>query len=214
MKQRPIEMTTEQIGQHLDMWFSHDECEALARETCFIQRSTSRLTGSNFFNLLTVETLNEPTISYEGLCDLLEDRQPNLQLTPQALCERMNSDGAVEFLKAGLEKTLKETAHASTVALEAAWLNPFPRVLLQDSTQLQIHEKMANAFKGSGGNASAASVKIDYSFDVKKEKAEHIVLRQGADILNAGMDCGFCPPLPSGEGWGEGIQKNANRDRS
>lgn len=190
MKQRPIEMTTEQIGQHLDMWFSHDECEALARETCFIQRSTSRLTGSDFFNLLTVETLNEPTISYEGLCDLLEDRQPNLQLTPQALCERMNSDGAVEFLKAGLEKTLKETAHASTVALEAAWLNPFPRVLLQDSTQLQIHEKMANAFKGSGGNASAASVKIDYSFDVKKEKAEHIVLRQGAD-----SDQGFAEAL-------------------
>ena len=40
------------------------------------------------------------------------------------------------------------------------------------------------------------------------------LMRPVINILNAGMDCGFCPPLPSGEGWGEGIQKNANRDRS
>jgi len=32
-------------------------------------------------------------------------------------------------------------------------------------------------------------------------------------ILDTGMDCGFCPPLPSGEGWGEGIQKCAIHDR-
>jgi len=40
------------------------------------------------------------------------------------------------------------------------------------------------------------------------------------DILNTDMDCGFCPPLPSGEacleqgrrGWGEGLQKSANPD--
>lgn len=190
MKQRPIEMTTEQIGQHLDMWFTHAECEALAREAGFIQRNTSRLTGSDFFNLLTVETLNEPAISYEGLCDLLEDHHPNLEITPQALCERMNSTGAVEFLKAGLEKTLKETAHSYTATMEAAWLEPFTQVLLQDSTYLQVHEKMADAFKGSGGNASAAGVKIDYSFDVKREKAEHITLRQGAD-----SDQGFAEDL-------------------
>ncbi len=33
-------------------------------------------------------------------------------------------------------------------------------------------------------------------------------------ILNTGTDCGFCPPLLLGEGWGEGFQKSANRDRS
>jgi len=172
------------------MWFNNEACEALARETGFIQRSTSRLTGSRFFNLLTVEALDEPTISYEGLCDLLEERNPNAQITPQAMCERMNSDGAVAFLKAGLERTLKETTHQDTAVMETVWLEPFPRVLLQDSTQMQIHEKMADTFKGSGGNASAASVKVDYSYDVKNEKAEHIAIRQGAD-----SDQGFAEDL-------------------
>jgi len=190
MKQPPIEITNEQVSQDLDMWFNNEECEALARETGFIQRSTSRLTGSGFFNLLTAEVLNESTISYEGLCDILEERDPNAQITPQALCERMNSDGAVAFLKAGLEKTLKETTRPQLATMAATWLEPFSRVLLQDSTQIQIHEKMADAFKGSGGNASAASVKVDYSYDVKNERAEHIAIRQGAD-----SDQGFAEDL-------------------
>jgi len=58
LKQSPIEITYEQVGQELDMWFKNEECEALARKTGFIQRSTSRLTGSGFFNLLTVEALD------------------------------------------------------------------------------------------------------------------------------------------------------------
>ena len=91
LKQLPIEITNEQVSQELDMWFNNEACEALARETGFIQRSTSRLTGSDFFNLLTVVALDEPDISYEGLCDILEDRNSNAQITPQALCERMNS---------------------------------------------------------------------------------------------------------------------------
>jgi hypothetical protein len=172
------------------MWFKNEECEALARKTGFIQRSTSRLTGSGFFNLLTVEALDEPTVSYEGLCDILEERNPNSQITPQALCERINSDGAVEFLKAGLARTLKETTRQQSATMETAWLKPFSRVLLQDSTQMQIHEQLADAFKGSGGNASAACVKVDYSYDVKNEKAEHIAIRQGAD-----SDQGFAEDL-------------------
>ena len=143
------------------MWFKNEECEALARETGFIQRSTSRLTGSSFFNLLTVEILDEPTVSYEGLCDILEERHPDVRITPQALCARMNSEGAVEFLKAGLARTLKETARQPLAALEGtAWLAAFPRVLLQDSTQMQIHEKMADDFKGSGGNASTMEFNV------------------------------------------------------
>ena len=82
LKQPTFEITNEQINQELDMWFTNEACEALARETGFIQRSTSRLSGSAFFNLLTVEALDEPTISYEGLCDRLENRNSNAQITP------------------------------------------------------------------------------------------------------------------------------------
>ncbi|MFI3199077.1 MAG: hypothetical protein QX196_12245 [Methylococcaceae bacterium] len=63
----------------------------------------------------------------------------------------MNSQGTVEFLKPGLERTLKETTRDHRATMETAWFNPFSRVLLQDSTQIQVHEKMIDEFKGSGG---------------------------------------------------------------
>jgi hypothetical protein len=176
-----METANEQLVKELEEWFKTDELETLARETRFIQRSTSRLTGRELFNLLTVELLEEPQISYEGLCDRLEACNPNLRISPQALCERVNSDGAVNFLKACLEKTLKETSHNTLVVQESAWLRHFPRVLLQDSTQIHVHEKLTEAFKGSGGNAGIASIKLDYSYDVKNEKTEQIAIRQGID---------------------------------
>jgi hypothetical protein len=181
MKQKAIEISHEQIHQELDQWFTPEACEALARETGFIRRRTSRLSGRDFFNLLTVEMLDEPTASYESLCDRLEDRHPDVQITPQALCERMNSAGAVAFLKQGLDRTLQATTRPVLAAREAAWLAPFARTLLQDSTQIQLHEKLADAFKGSGGNASVASVKVDVCYDVKQERTEHVAIRSGVD---------------------------------
>lgn len=178
---RAIEITTDQLGTALEGWFRTDELETLARKTGFIQRSTSRLSGRGIFNLLTVEILEEPHISYEGLCDILEARTPSLQLSPQALCERMNSEGAVNFLRACLEKTLKETTAKPLTVQETAWLTHFPRVLLQDSTQIQVHEKLTESFKGSGGNSGSASIKLDYSYDVKNETAEQFAIRQGID---------------------------------
>lgn len=136
-----------------------------------------------------MDVLSEPAISYEGLCDRLEERR-DLKLTPQALCERVNSAGAVRFLEAALTKTLCETAGPPLACHETAWLAPFSRVLLQDSTQIEVHESLSEIFKGSGGNASSASVKIDYSVDVKAEKTEHLALRQGAD-----SDQGFANDL-------------------
>jgi len=132
-----MEIANEQVSKELEEWFRVDELETLARKTGFIQRSTSRLTGSELFNLLTVEILEEPHISYEGLCDRLEARNPNIRLSPQALCERMNREGAVNFLSACLEKTLRKTTGKPLLTQETAWLKHFPRVLLQDIAKAQ-----------------------------------------------------------------------------
>ena len=51
----------------------------LERQALF--NSTSRLTGSEFFNLLTICVMDEPNISYEGMCDILEQRNPELQIS-------------------------------------------------------------------------------------------------------------------------------------
>lgn len=49
MEATPIESLTHQIDQYLAAWFDAETCDTLAKSSGFIQRSTSRLTGSGFF---------------------------------------------------------------------------------------------------------------------------------------------------------------------
>ena len=77
-----------------------------------------------------------------------------------------------------MEKTLKETTRQQTAVMETAWLEAFPRVLLQDSTQMQLHEKLSAEFKGSGGNASTASIKQAFKLNIKR-KYFKVILRNG-----------------------------------
>ncbi len=48
--------------------FDPDHLEALARQTNFIQRSSSKLSGKDFVELMTTEMIEDPAVSLEGLC--------------------------------------------------------------------------------------------------------------------------------------------------
>jgi hypothetical protein len=70
--------------------FDPDQLEALARQTDFIQRSSSKLSGKDFVELMTTAMIEDPAVSLEGLCDVLVDLNPQAQMTPQALHQRLN----------------------------------------------------------------------------------------------------------------------------
>ncbi len=49
MEAAPNEILIRQLYQRLNTWFDAETCETLAKASGFIQRCTSRLTGSDFF---------------------------------------------------------------------------------------------------------------------------------------------------------------------
>ncbi len=51
--------------------FAPEHLEALARQSEFIQRSSSKLAGKDFVELMTTEMIEDPAISLEGLCAIL-----------------------------------------------------------------------------------------------------------------------------------------------
>ena len=62
----------------------------LAKDIGFVQRSTSKIEGSDFIKLMTSEILDEKAVSLEGLCDILRQINPKADITPQSLSERIN----------------------------------------------------------------------------------------------------------------------------
>jgi hypothetical protein len=127
--------------------FDPDHLEALARQTDFIQRSSSKLSGKDFVELMTTEMIEDPAVSLEGLCDVLVDLNPQAQMTPQALHQRLNPY-AVTYLQEVFQWALRQQLEPVCERLPLGALSSFGRVLLEDSTQCRLHEKLAEAFKG------------------------------------------------------------------
>jgi Transposase DDE domain len=162
---RELTHVAAQVKGKLTRVFDHDQLEALARQTGFVQRSTSKLTGTAFVELMTTDMLDEATVSLDGLCDLLRQRHPQATMTPQALHQRILTPQASTYVYEVLQLALRENLAAVGAQLPATLLAPFGRVLLEDSTQCRLHAKLAEDFKGSGGSASTSTVKIDLIYD-------------------------------------------------
>lgn len=146
-------------------------CNELAKKTKFIQRSTSQLHGYEFAQAMMIpngfieaETLNSLAVRIQKInnsCDV----------SASALAQRINSKQAEAFMKACFCKILKETIKKDFCYLsDLVNFSGFNRILIEDSTKAELHEKLSPYFKGTGGKASKASVKIDFIFDYLSEQ--------------------------------------------
>lgn len=177
-RQEPKQFTGK-VKEKLLTAFAPEQLETMAWQSRFIQRASSKLTGTDFFALMTTDMLDNPAVSFGGLCDLLSQRHPEATITPQALQQRMATPEAVTYLHDVLQLALRDQLTPLYAQLPAAALTTFGRVFLEDSTQCCLHEKLAEAFKGSGGNASRSSVKIDVIYELLTHQIHALTVTDG-----------------------------------
>lgn len=160
-RQREPKLFAGKVKEKLARLFAPEYLESLARQSRFMQRASSKLPGQDFCALMTTEMLDNAAVSLGGMCDILQQRGPQATMTPQALQQRLNTPQAVAYMREALQRVLHAQLEPVYAQLPAALLASFGRVFLEDSTQCCLHEKLADAFKGSGGSASRSAVKID-----------------------------------------------------
>lgn len=177
MKQE-VKRIARQVNGKLTTVFDPESLEVLARQNEFIQRSSSKLRGRDFVELMTTELIEDPAISLEGLCDILGDLNPHAQMTPQALHQRLNPY-AVSYLQDVFALALRQQLEPVCARLPLGVLAPFARVLLEDSTQCRLHAKLAEDFKGSGGSASTSALKLDVIYEVIHHSLVEVHLSDG-----------------------------------
>lgn len=156
-------------------------CHDLAKSTRFIQRSTSQLQGHEFAQsmmipnaFLEAETLNSIAVRMQKI-------NPQCKLSASALAQRINHKSSVRFMKACFGRVLKEIVRKETAILsDLPTLSKFNRVLIEDSTQAELHETLSSHFRGAGGSASKAALKLDYIFDYKSEKFVDVTYCSGS----------------------------------
>jgi len=162
-----------QVQQKLQNFFDAEETNRVAREVGFMIRDR-KLDGIKFLKTLVFGYLQEPQASLNQLCQVSRDLE--VEITRQGLDERMN-DKAVKFLKECLKTALgKLRAKRSEVA---KILDSFTEVYLLDSTVQSLPEPLKEVFRGVGGNASEAAVKIQLLFGFRSGNIEHLEFADG-----------------------------------
>jgi hypothetical protein len=145
-------------------FFSEHEIDVLARESGFIRRRRT-MTAMEFLTLLMFSDFDNS----ENSLNLLAGNyrlDTHKTFSKQALDLKFN-DSTVSFLKLLLERALN-TVNKNTAAL--GLLEHFGSCRIKDSTSFQLPAAMATRYKGSGGAASQAMIRIQFEFDFKSGK--------------------------------------------
>lgn len=155
-------------------------CNSMARATRFVQRSTSKLQGYEFAQSMMIPNAFLEAETLNSLAVRMQKINPLCNLSASALAQRINTKEAESFMKSCFGNILKNVINEELTDLsDLPSLSKFNRVLIEDSTQAELNEQLAPHFKGSGGVASKASVKIDYIFDYLSENFVDIAFFSG-----------------------------------
>ena len=131
----------------------------------------------------------------------------------------MNTPQAVAYLQEVFQHALYAQLVPLYAQLPAATLTSFGRVFLEDSTQCCLHEKLAEAFKGSGGSASRSTVKIDVLYELLHHQLHTLTVTDGR-TADQGLATTLLPLLQAGDlvirdlGYfsGEALRQIATKD--
>ncbi len=153
--------TDGKIKEKIARFFDCEQIEAMARQNGFVQRR-SNLTGHSFLMLSMFDHHSHNRCSLTGLCSSLLDY--GVAISKQSLHARFNAS-SVQFLKAIAAKLLSMRLMPLSSCLQG--LDFCKRILILDSTSFQLPDCYSGVYKGWGGDASEAGIKVHLCYDLK-----------------------------------------------
>lgn len=162
-------------SEALSSFFDETSLEEQARKSGFVVRNRSGLNGFMFLILNTLQLTSDPSYSLQDQCDWLAEHF-GVHLSKQSLDARYNSFG-VRFMRSCFERLLKDWICDQKIA--ATSNSAFGRILLRDSTTLQLPATMSAFYPSKNASKTGASLKIDYCFNYLDGQTHQLVLESG-----------------------------------
>jgi len=135
-----------------------EENEDLAKATGAVKRQ-SKMTGAMMAMTMLLGILKNPKASLEDLA--LTAFKLGVEISEQGVSQRLQN--AVGFFKALLQRALEQFRNETQ--LEVALLKQFRAIYVLDSTQIELWDRLSDIWRGSGGMASKAAVKLHLMLD-------------------------------------------------
>jgi hypothetical protein len=165
--------TLSNIPQKVFNFFT-ETAEELAKESQF-KRRESPITPTTF-----IKALQECCLSQQFGLELFQSAlsRQGVVVSKQAVFQRFNEHTA-RFLKRLLSASFEHLKTEQLSSLRV--LNQFTATNIIDSSTVSLHRALGTLFKGSGGAASIAAVKIQTMFDYAHGQIKDLELTSGCD---------------------------------
>ncbi len=171
-----IKVSEEEVLSRLASLFDEQALEQLARQSRFIERSTSRLSGWMFLQLHLLMESNGQEFSLSQMCEELFERH-GVVMSKQSLDERFNTF-AVRFMRQCFNTVFEQVLGYRTETM----VHPvFERVLLTDATSFQLPAHLAAFYQGNGGDNGPAGIKIHQQYDLLSGSVRQLEVRDGKE---------------------------------
>lgn len=156
------------------------QIEEIARKTGFLKRRDGKLKPETFFKALTIGLWGSHEASLTQLTEKCEEIQKGLEITKQALHERLDTGSA--FLKEMLGETMTYALmHKVKVSLGGV-LDRFMNIYITDATYLVLPDKLEEYYPGCGGTSkSKAALKIQTIINLVTHSIKDIQTRAGKE---------------------------------
>lgn len=145
------------------------DLDALAKETGFCRRRARKLGPALFLRgVLALGATGCQSLRQRAIVLGILSHQ---LLSKQALFKRCNNRAAVRFIQATLGALIGQMPCAPLLRDAASALGAFARVLIQDSTTIALHPRLARFFPGSAHpRATLSSLKIQAIFELCRSR--------------------------------------------
>jgi len=155
--------------------FSDEKINKEAKDSGFVKRFR-KLLPSSFLRMCSFWSWQDSFPSLSRQCQWLSEKC-GIFIREQSLDKRFTK-GMVELLQKVMGKIAEIRIEERAAGICAGIFNG---CYVFDSTVQQLFAKCEELFKGSGGDASSAAIKIQYGFDVLSGNLLHIISRNGTD---------------------------------
>lgn len=173
------ETVVTKLNDSLAKVFYDNQLNIIAKKTNFVQRSSSRINGTEFVQAMVLASIDPKSCPLSGIVDTLMTLNPQAQMSVSGLRQRINCPEAVAFLQKAYKNTVESKLKQLSMELNSdkygkGALQHFSEVLLHDSSSCSLNEILKEEFEGSSGLASKSLVKIDLIYDLKANSVEEI----------------------------------------
>ena len=179
-----IDVTKLNALKEFSLFFKEGEVEQLAKDSGFIVRSSSRLTGEAFLKMMVENITCRNEWSLADQCAYLGE-QHGTQMSKQSLDERYHTF-SVLFLKRCYQHVLAQALGNPMQGRSCA----FAGIYLTDSTSFQLPCHLSCFYRSNDGDTTGASVKIHQTLELLSFTLADLQITDGKrnDVLYWGAE--------------------------